>query len=164
MPPTSLQKRESMALPLHVMVAWQHPSMKCVVVWQCPPMSLHLQIRGCVAVPPTSLHLQIHGCGVTVPPTSLQKRVVAWRRPPTSLHLQTCGCVAVPPTSHQEHVVVWRCPPTSPLTHGCVAVPPMALLSCVCAAIEPQYCLFALYCVFGSCIIPKLLKTKCGIG
>ncbi len=63
-PPRLLKNCESMALPLHVMVAWQHPSMKnrelmalplhVMVAWRCASMKnresmalpLHVMVRG----------------------------------------------------------------------------------------------------------------------
>jgi hypothetical protein len=131
-----------------------------VVVLRCPPR-LFKNVWLCSDAPPCLFKFMVVW---RCPPCLFKNVWLCGNAPPTSLHLQTHGCVAVPPRSHQKHVVVWPCPPMSPLTHGCVAVPLTSLLSCVCAAIEPHDCLLALYCVFVSRIVPKLLKTKCGIG
>jgi hypothetical protein len=152
----SMKNREWMALPLHVMVTWRCPSMKnrewmalplhVMVVWRCPSM----KNREWMALP---LHVMVAWRCPSM------KRVVVWRCPPTSLPF--CGCVAMPPMSLQNrvstalplHVVfVWRSHPSTllPINDKTKEV--------------PQDCLFALYCIIVNRIVPKLLKTKCGIG
>ncbi len=133
-PPCLMKNRELMALPLHVMVVWWCPSMK-----NCESMALPLHVMVAWQCPS-------------------MKRVVVWQCPPTSLLL--CSCVAMPLMSLHNHelmamplhvVVVWRCPPSS-------------LLPINKPQEVPQDCLFALYCIIVNCILPKLLKNKCGIG
>ncbi len=154
-PPRLLKNCESMALPLHIMVAWRCPSMKncelmalplhVMVAWRCPSMKNH-----------ESMALPLHVMVAWQCPS--MKHVVEWRFPHTSLLF--CGCVAMPPMSlqnresmalHLHVVVVWRCPPSSLLL---INEPHNV----------PQDCLFALYCIIVNHIVPKLLKNKCGIG